>query len=457
MRLHILGICGTFMAGVAILGKARGFDISGSDAQVYPPMSELLSEQGIRLTEGYAPAQLKGLDCQVVVGNVMRRGLPIVEALLDSGLDYISGPQWLYENILRHRRVMAVAGTHGKTTTSSMLTWVLEYAGLKPGFLIGGIPRNFGVSARLGEGDWFVVEADEYDTAFFDKRSKFVHYRPEVAVLNNLEYDHADIFPDVAAIQTQFHHLIRTIPPSGRIITHRGEQRLDETLARGCWTPQVLFGVRPEQAAHGWSAGNISPDMSQFDVYCDGIEVAQVKWALQGHHNIDNALAVIAAAVVAGVPATTAAAALGEFQGVKRRMELKGIIRDVSVYDDFAHHPTAIEETLRGARARFGNAPLRVALEMRSNTLRMGVHHERLPESLSLAEDVYFWGAPGSEGLLDPILAAMPGKAALHANIDQLADTMAAGARAGDIWIIMSQGGFGGLHQKFLTALAQSR
>lgn len=475
MRLHILGICGTFMAGIAQLGKAKGFEISGSDAQVYPPMSDLLASQGIELTEGYDPDQLNNLNCPVVVGNVMRRGLPVVEALLNSELKFISGPQWLHENILHHRKVLAVAGTHGKTTTSSMLAWILDYAGLKPGFLIGGIPLDFGVSARLGESEWFVVEADEYDTAFFDKRSKFVHYHPHVAILGNLEYDHADIFPDVAAIQTQFHHLVRIVPSSGQIITRRGDGHLNHVLAKGCWTPCATFGssLRPETDSAetavsdikksdlpqppvtDWSAGNIRADLQEFDVMHDGQSVARVAWTLQGRHNIDNALAAIAASAYAGVDPKTAAAALSCFKGVKRRLELKGTIRGVTVYDDFAHHPTAIEGTLRGLKASHANSPVRVVLEMRSNTLRMGVHHKRLPEALSLAEDVYFWQRPGSKDLISPIVSAMGGKATRHTDIDQLALVMAERAQAGDIWVIMSQGGFGGLHEKFLAALKQ--
>lgn len=392
MHIHILGVCGTFMAGVALLARAAGHRVSGCDAGVYPPMSTQLAEAGIALREGYAPEQLAEFQPDmVVVGNVMSRGRPIVEALLNSRRPYVSGPAWLAEHVLRDRQVLAVAGTHGKTTTSSLLAWILESAGLEPGFLIGGIPANFGVSARLGTAPCFVVEADEYDTAFFDKRSKFVHYRPHTLILNNLEFDHADIFPDLAAIQRQFHHLLRTVPGNGRIIANGQDANLDEVLAMGCWTPVEQFG------SGDWEAQEIAPDGGSFTVVERGEVRGQAEWTQLGRHNVHNALAAVAAARHIGVPVAAALAALRDFQGVKRRLELRGSVDGITVYDDFAHHPTAIATTLAGLRARVGSQPIIAVLEPRSNTMKLGVFKDSLAPALAVALQVaalgWFWCA----------------------------------------------------------------
>ncbi|MDH5183563.1 MAG: UDP-N-acetylmuramate:L-alanyl-gamma-D-glutamyl-meso-diaminopimelate ligase, partial [Gammaproteobacteria bacterium] len=378
MHIHILGICGTFMGGIALLAREMGHEVSGSDANVYPPMSTQLEEQGIRLMEGYDPSHLDPEPDMVVIGNAMSRGNPVVEYVLNRGLPYTSGPQWLAEHVLQGRWVLAVAGTHGKTTTASMLAWILEYAQLKPGFLIGGIPQNFGLSARAGEMPFFVVEADEYDTAFFDKRSKFVHYRPRTLVINNLEFDHADIFADLAAIQRQFHHLVRTIPAEGLIIHPQSETNVDEVLAQGCWTPLESFDL----AAGNWQANKLSSDGSRFEVWLEGKVLGEVDWALMGDHNVNNCIAAIAAARHAGVPVEHAINAMAEFENVKRRMEVRGEVNGVTVYDDFAHHPTAISTTLDGLRQRVGEQRIIALLEPRSNTMRMGVHKQELAASV---------------------------------------------------------------------------
>lgn len=449
MHIHILGICGTFMAGVALLARAAGHTVSGCDANVYPPMSTQLAAAGITLTEGFDPAQLDPVPDMIVVGNVMRRGLPIVEAMLDRGLPYTSGPQWLAEHILRERWVLAVAGTHGKTTTSSMLAWILEDVGLNPGFLIGGIPANFGVSARFGDAPFFVVEADEYDTAFFDKRSKFVHYRPRTAILNNLEFDHADIFPDLAAIQRQFHHLVRTVPGNGRLISQAGSAALDETLAMGCWTPVERFGSGGE-----WTAQNVAADGSAFDVCLRAQCLGRVEWALLGAHNVTNALAAIAAARDAGVRPTDAIAALSRFRGVKRRMELRGEAGGVRVYDDFAHHPTAIATTLAGLRANLDASRRIVAvLEPRSNTMKLGVFKDALAGSLALADHAVFFAATDLGWDLAGSVAGMGERATVCASIDACVTSALARVRPGDVILVMSNGGFGGIHQRLLEAL----
>ncbi len=447
MKIHILGICGTFMGGIALLARAQGHVVTGSDSNVYPPMSTMLAGQGVDLLQGYQPQDLPEDADAIVVGNVMKRGLDVVEHMLDHDLPYISGPQWLGENILRGRWVLAVAGTHGKTTTSSMLAWILEYAGLQPGFLIGGVPENFGVSARLGESPFFVVEADEYDTAFFDKRSKFVHYHPRTVILNNLEYDHADIFPDVQAIKTQFHHLMRTVPGSGLAVVNAQDANLRDTLAMGCWTPVETF------ADGDWRAGYLQGDGSEFRVFCQGEEQGVVRWDLLGEHNVNNALAAIAAARHAGVPAVHAIAALAEFKGVKRRMQVRGSVRDVTVYDDFAHHPTAITTTLAGLRAKVGQARIIALLEPRSNTMRMGTHKAQLAESLRAADAVFLYQPPGLDWDLGDVVAGLDGKGHLFHDIDALVAAVTAMAGAGDHVLVMSNGGFGGIHDKLLGSL----
>ncbi|MGD2073904.1 MAG: UDP-N-acetylmuramate:L-alanyl-gamma-D-glutamyl-meso-diaminopimelate ligase [Gammaproteobacteria bacterium] len=451
MRIHILGVCGTFMGGVAILAREAGFDVEGSDANVYPPMSTQLREQGIELLEGYHAEHLARPPDQVVVGNAMTRGNTAVEYILDQGLPYTSGPQWLADYLLRDRWVLAVAGTHGKTSTASMLAWILEAAGLRPGFLIGGVPGNFGVSARLGEVPFFVVEADEYDTAFFDKRSKFVHYRPRTLVLNNLEFDHADIFTDLAAIERQFHHLIRTVPGNGRLLVNADDGNLSQVLDMGCWTPveTVSVGGFPAQ----WQARAMAEDGSRFAVMLDGQHQGEVSWSQVGVHNMHNALSAIAAARHAGVPAGKATEALCDFTGVKRRLELRGEVNGVTVYDDFAHHPTAIAATLHGLRTQQRGARLLAVLEPRSNTMRMGVHRTALAGSLAEADAVWLYQPRDLGWDLREVTAGLAGPATVSDDVDTLADSVAAWARPGDRVVIMSNGGFGGLHGKLLDRL----
>jgi UDP-N-acetylmuramate: L-alanyl-gamma-D-glutamyl-meso-diaminopimelate ligase len=454
MRIHILGICGTFMGGVAAIARAAGFTVSGSDRDVYPPMSTQLEALGIELTQGFEAAQLSPAPDMVVVGNVMTRGMPVIEALLESSLPYTSGPEWLARAVLKDRWVLAVAGTHGKTTTSSLLAWILEHAGLKPGFLIGGVPANFATSARLGDAPFFVIEADEYDTAFFDKRAKFVHYRPRTAILNNLEYDHADIYPDVAAIQRQFHHLVRIIPGSGRIVWNAADARLKETLALGAWTPLEGFAAHAHAQAL-WSArpAGGAQDYSSFEVLEGGRARGTVHWPLIGAHNMENALAAIAAARHAGVAVPQAIEALHEFKGIARRMQLRGEVGGVSVYDDFAHHPTAIATTLDGLRRRAPGARIVAVLEPRSHTMRMGVHRETLAPSLAGADEVWLYAPPDLGWDTAGVLAALGGRGHAAADVDTLARELATRSRAGDHVLIMSNGGFGGLHGKLLEQL----
>jgi UDP-N-acetylmuramate: L-alanyl-gamma-D-glutamyl-meso-diaminopimelate ligase len=446
MHLHILGICGTFMGGLAVIARELGHRVTGCDANVYPPMSTQLEAQGIALVEGWGADQL-GLKPDVfVIGNVVTRGNPLMEAILEQGLPYVSGPQWLAENVLAGRHVLAVAGTHGKTTTSAMLAWMLEDAGLEPGFLIGGVPENFGVSARANASRHFVIEADEYDTAFFDKRSKFVHYRPRTAILNNLEYDHADIFPDLAAIETQFHHLVRTIPAGGLVVANGRDEALARVLARGLWTPLEKFDV-----AEGWAARETGTH--NFDVLSAGQKVAEVEWPLLGAHNRSNALAAIAAARHVGVPAARAAEALSRFENVKRRLELRGTVKGVAVYDDFAHHPTAIRETIAALRGSVGKARILAVLEPRSNTMKLGVMKAALPASLADAQRVFCYaGGIGwdAAGALTPLGA----RAETHAELGALVEAVAREAKAGDHVLIMSNGSFGGIHGKLIERLA---
>jgi len=462
MHVHILGIGGTFMGGVAAIAKAAGFRVTGSDLNVYPPMSTQLEALGIELIQGYGADQLDLRPDIVVVGNALSRGSPVVEALLDRGMAYTSGPQWLAEQVLRDKHVIAVAGTHGKTTTTAMLTWILEHAGLEPGFLIGGVPSNFEATARLGNGEFFVIEADEYDTAFFDKRAKFVHYHPRTAVLNNLEYDHADIYPDVASIRRQFNQLLRTVPATGRIIVNGGDAELATTLAMGCWTPRETFGVQGAQgndaARTDWSA-RIAPGSAagRFDVCFQGSAVGEIDWPLLGEHNVMNALAAIAAARHVGVAPARAAEALGLFRGVKRRMEVRGAIDEVTVYDDFAHHPTAIETTLRGLRARVGSARIVAVVEPRSNTMKLGVHREQLAPALQLADRTWFLNAPDMGWDLPAAVAALGARASFATSVDSLVKGLAEDSRPGDHILVMSNGGFGGLHEKLLAALRARR
>jgi UDP-N-acetylmuramate: L-alanyl-gamma-D-glutamyl-meso-diaminopimelate ligase len=452
-HIHILGICGTFMGGIALLARELGYKVTGSDESVYPPMSTQLQAAGIELQEGYLPGHLDPKPDCVVVGNAMTRGNPLVEYLLNSGLPYTSGPQWLAEHVLADRWVLAVSGTHGKTTTSSLLAWILEYAGMAPGFLVGGVPGNFGISARSGGSDFFVVEADEYDTAFFDKRSKFIHYRPRTLTINNLEFDHADIFDDLAAIQRQFHHLVRCVPGDGRIVHRHGVAAIDDTLAKGCWTPTTAFGIGADCGAD-WRGELLAGDGSAFRLVPDSGAAVDVQWSQCGEHNVENALSAAAAANHVGVSPAVAAAALAEFRGVKRRLELLGRPGGVAVYDDFAHHPTAIATTLRGLRARGGGGGRLIALiEPRSNTMRMGEHREQLAAATADADRVHWYQPEGLDWSLDAVVAESPVAARLHSDIDQLVEAVAEEAREGDQVVIMSNGGFGGIHRKLLAQL----
>ena len=449
-KLHILGIAGTFMGGVAALARELGHQVEGSDQAIYPPMSTQLETLGIPFAQGYLPGNLSA-DCdQVVVGNALSRGNPAVEAVLDAGRRYTSGAQWLAENVLPGRDTLAVAGTHGKTTTSTILAYLLEAAGRDPGFLIGGVAEDFGVSARVGTGREFVVEADEYDTAFFDKRSKFVHYRPLVAILNNLEYDHADIFPDIAAIQRQFHHLVRTVPGRGRLIVNGEDPRLDEVLAMGCWTPVERFGFDPSL---DWTARLLSKDGSAFAVLRQGVELGRVHWPLLGRHNVLNGLAALAAVHAVGVDLAAVIPALAGFRSVKRRLEVIGQARDITVYDDFAHHPTAIQTTLQGLRAKVGTARIVVAMEPRSNSMRLGAHAEALAPSLAGADAVVFLHRPELAWDAAKVVAGIRGDARTVADADALIDSLGAIARAGDHVVFMSNGGFDGAPRRFLAAL----
>jgi UDP-N-acetylmuramate: L-alanyl-gamma-D-glutamyl-meso-diaminopimelate ligase len=450
MHLHILGICGTFMGGIALLARSLGHQVSGSDANVYPPMSTQLQQAGIELMEGYAAEHLQPAPDVVVVGNAMSRGNPAVEAMLNLGLPYTSGPQWLAEHVLQGRWVLAVAGTHGKTSTASMLAWLLQDAGLNPGFLIGGVPENFGVSARLGESPFFVVEADEYDTAFFDKRSKFVHYRPRTLVLNNLEFDHADIFEDLAMIQRQFHHLVRTVPAQGLILAPLTDGNLSEVLDMGCWTPLEYFDPEIEAS---WHARASTPDGHAFDVVYQGEDVGRVDWPLIGRHNVANALAAIAAARHAGVPAKQAISSLSGFKNVKRRMELRGEVEGIRVYDDFAHHPTAIATTLEGLRRQVGNASILALLEPRSNTMKLGVHAQLLADSLSEADRALVFVPADLPWDLAAALAPLGSKAELFGDTAEMIRRVTELAQPGDHLLVMSNGGFEGIHQRLLDAL----
>ena len=450
MHIHILGICGTFMGSLAVLAKNLGHKVTGSDANVYPPMSTQLEAQGISLMQGYEPEHLQPRPDLVIVGNAMKRGIAAVEYVLNEGIPYTSGPQWLAQYVLQGKHVLGVAGTHGKTTTTTMVAWILEQAGLEPGFLIGGVPKGFEASARLGGGQYFVVEADEYDSAFFDKRSKFVHYAPKTAILNNLEFDHADIFDDLAAIQKQFHHLVRTIPSTGKIIVPANDDNLKDTLAKGCWTPVETTGIAPNSS--DWQAELRANDGSHFVVSYQG-QQAEVNWGMTGLHSVYNGLAAIAAAHNVGVDLATACAALSAFDGVKRRMELVGEVADISVYDDFAHHPTAIKTTLEGLRNKVGDRKIWAIIEPRSNTMRMGTHKDNLAESARDADQVIWYQPAGLDWDLSPVIAASPVPAQVANNIDGIIADVLAQVKSGDAIVIMSNGGFGGIHSKLVSAL----
>ena len=438
------------MGGVAVLARQAGHKVTGSDANVYPPMSTQLEAQGIELMQGFKVEHLIDQD-QVVVGNVMSRGNEAIEHVLNKNINYTSGPQWLAENVLKDKWVLAVAGTHGKTTTSSILAWILEYAGLQPGFLIGGVPANFGISARLGEGPFFVVEADEYDTAFFDKRSKFVHYHPRTAILNNLEFDHADIFEDLNAIKKQFHHLVRTVPGEGLIVHNDDEENVQDVLQKGCWSEQAGFSSNKESL---WMIDNVSSDGRCFDVLYKQKKLGTVKGNLLGPHNRMNALAAIIAAQHVGVPVEQSIDALKEFKGIKRRMEVVGEVNNKTIYDDFAHHPTAITETLQGLRDAVGSAKIWAVLEPRSNTMRMGVHKKQLAPSLNLADEVILFQPADVDWDMQSVVNDVNGSAKLQRSIDDIVNLLSEQSQPGDHILVMSNGAFGGIHQKILSALA---
>ncbi|MBG6030730.1 UDP-N-acetylmuramate:L-alanyl-gamma-D-glutamyl-meso-diaminopimelate ligase [Proteus hauseri] len=453
MHIHILGICGTFMGSLAILARAKGHKVTGSDANVYPPMSTLLENQGIELIEGYDPKQLEPAPDMVIIGNAMTRGNPCVEAVLEKGLPYTSGPQWLHDYILPERWVLAVAGTHGKTTTAGMLAWVLEDCGYKPGFLIGGVPGNFQVSAQLGESPFFVIEADEYDSAFFDKRSKFVHYSPRTLILNNLEFDHADIFDDLAAIQKQFHHLVRIVPGTGKIIMPDSDMNLKQTIGMGCWSEQEFTGETGD-----WQAKKLSNDSSHFEVFHKGERVGEVCWGLSGEHNMQNGLMAIVAAHHVGVLPADACEALDKFINARRRLELRGEVNQVSVYDDFAHHPTAILATLEALRSKVGGTARIIAvLEPRSNTMKMGISKDDIAPALGRADEVFLFQPPNIQWLVSDIAEHCVQPARWSTDLDTLVDMIAKEAQAGDHILIMSNGGFGGIHEKLLAKLAQPK
>jgi UDP-N-acetylmuramate: L-alanyl-gamma-D-glutamyl-meso-diaminopimelate ligase len=450
MHVHILGIAGTFMGGIAAIAQAAGFRVTGADRGVYPPMSDRLAALGIDFVQDYEISQLDLRPDVVVVGNALSRGVPVIEEMLNRGIPYVSGPQWLAERVLRDRHVIAISGTHGKTTTTSMLAWILEYAGLAPGFLIGGVAANFDTTARLGQAPFFVIEADEYDTAFFDKRAKFVHYRPRTAVLNNLEYDHADIYPDVAAIRWQFSQLLRTVPGNGRVLVNGGDANLRMTIAAGCWTPTETFAL----ADADWSA-RVDPGSAhrRFEVLAHGRAAGVVEWPLLGEHNVMNALAAIAAAQQAGVEPHDAVRALCGFRGVKRRMENLGTVGGITVYDDFAHHPTAMLATLRALRESVGAARIVAVVEPRSNTMKLGVHREQLAASVAAADQCWFFAPPDLGWDLAAAVRGLGARAHTAVTVDALVEALAAQLRAGDQVLVMSNGGFGGLHGKLLSRL----
>ncbi len=468
MKIHILGICGTFMGGIAVLAKQAGHQVSGCDANVYPPMSQQLTEQGIVLCEGFFAKDIPADVDQVIIGNALSRGNEVVEHVLNKNIPYSSGPEWLARNVLKQRWVLAVAGTHGKTSTASMLAWILQYAGLEPGFLIGGIPANFGLSARLGSSPFFVVEADEYDTAFFDKRSKFVHYRPRTVILNNLEFDHADIFENLAAIKKQFHHFVRTIPGEGLIVRNGNDENITAVLAQGCWSAVTAFyktsgyktpelkKINGHHSDKNWSIGNTSNDGKQFEVQKNAKLVANVNWSVHGLHNRMNALAAIVAAQHAGVPVAFSAEALNTFTGIKRRLEVRGVVNAITVYDDFAHHPTAIKETLTAMQEVQGNGKVFAVLEPRSNTMRMGIHQESLADSWQRADEICLYQPEGLDWNLADVARQSTIPAAIFSSSDKIIAHLVSQATAGDHILIMSNGGFEAIHQRLLEALTNA-
>lgn len=453
MHVHILGICGTFMGGIAAIAKSLGYTVTGSDRNVYPPMSTQLEQLGINLSEGYDTSQFDPPPDMVIIGNAMARGNPSVEYVLNRNLPYTSGPQWLLDHLLKDRWVLAVAGTHGKTSTTSMLAWILEATGLEPGFLIGGVPENFGISARIGKSPFFVIEADEYDSAFFDKRSKFVHYRPRTLILNNLEFDHADIFDDLDAIKKQFHHLVRTVPANGLVLSKAAEANMASVLEMGCWSEKQFIGDATKTV---WQAKALKSDCSEFSVLHKNKLVGSVRWSLIGEHNMDNALMAIAAAHHAGVTLNDALAALATFKNVKRRMETKGVVKGITIYDDFAHHPTAIKTTIDGLRNKVGNQKIVAVLEPRSNTMRMGVHKSELAQSWQLANEVHLLEPGNLTWSLQELADNSKVPVMLYQQTDDIVERLAASLEPGDHVLIMSNGGFDSIHKKLLNALGHN-
>ena len=454
MRIHILGICGTFMGGIALLAKSLGHEVSGSDANVYPPMSTQLEEQGIELMNGYDPAHLKSAPDLVIVGNTVSRGNPLVETMLNHKFPYISGPQWLSEHILQSRHILAVSGTHGKTTTTGMLCWILESAGLNPGFLVGGLPQNFGVSARVGGDNCFVVEADEYDTAFFDKRSKFIHYHPDTLIINNIEYDHADIFADIAAIRREFHHMVRIVPGNGLIISRQGDTQISQVLEMGCWSPVEYFGNQSADMNSEWMANPLADDFSRFNVLRNAEIVGTVNWDLIGQFNAENALAAIAAANHVSVEPAQACEALQTLKNIKRRLECLAEVNQVIVYDDFAHHPTAIRATLKALRQKVKDQRIIAIMEPRTNTMRQGVHKETLADAFAEADQIYLYEANDLAWDLSKATSSLGDKVNVMHNIDNIVNSVASLAEANDHILIMSNGSFSGLHQKLIEKLS---
>ena len=449
MQIHILGICGTFMGGLALLARQLGYTVSGSDKNIFPPMSDQLANAGIELIEGYSASQLNASMDSIIIGNALSRGNECVEFILNEGLKYTSGPQWLAEHVLADRHVLAVAGTHGKTTTSSILAWILESAGKQPGFLIGGVAENFGLSARLGDSELFVIEADEYDTAFFDKRSKFIHYRPKTLLINNIEFDHADIFADMGAIRREFHHMIRTLPAQGQIVLRQDDTEISRIIEMGCWTPRVSFGI----GAGDWTAEPLADDYCRFCIKHNGEEVGQVEWDLIGKHNCENALAALTTAAQLGLEPADACRALTDFKSVKRRLQRLACVNDITVYDDFAHHPTAIETTLHGLRMNVGRQRIITILEPRSNTMKMGVHQDSLAQSLSESDQVMLYQAENIKLDLNRISAELGDKCRIYTQVEEIIQAAATQSRAGDHIVIMSNGAFDNIHQRLIERL----
>lgn len=453
MHIHILGICGTFMGGIALIARSLGHKVTGSDKNVYPPMSTLLQRENVEIIEGDDPAQLNPTPDLVIIGNALSRGNPCVEYILDNNIPYISAPQWLHDNVLKDRWVIAVAGTHGKTTTASMVNWILEQQGFKQGFVIGGVPGNFDISARLGEGNFFVIEADEYDCSFFDKRSKFMHYCPKTLIMNNLEFDHADIFDDLSSIQKQFHHLVRLVPSKGLIIAPQEDVNLKQVLAKGCWSDQIFT-----ESETGWLAQRMNNDASHFAVYFNGNKVGEVRYSLVGEHNMHNAIMAIAAANNAGVKAEDACQALGSFINAKRRLELYGQVNNIEIYDDFAHHPTAILATLEALRSKIGaNRRILAVLEPRSNTMKLGISKDELAPSLGRADEVYMFQPEQLPWLVVDVVDACIQPAYWSGDIDLLVEMITKSAKPTDAILIMSNGGFNGIHKKILDSLEKQQ